>query len=248
MSSILAVVLPDFVIHLASALRDDSVEDLIRTNITGTAALMHAVCGISSRKRPKVVIASTGGVYGRVSPSLLLLKESEPCQPADDYSRSKLGAEDTASALATEHGIPLALARIFNVIGAGQDERHLAGRVAAQLAAIAGNGGELRLGCLHCTRDFIDVRDVASALLLIAIRGQGILNVGTGREISAGEVVDEFCTVTGLACRRSTVAGIPAGVERSVAEITRIREIGFEPRYSLRASVEAVWEYYTSVS
>jgi nucleoside-diphosphate-sugar epimerase len=235
---------PDFVVHLASGLRGDPAADLIQTNIVGTESLMRGLAGLEGRA-PKVVIASTGGVYGDVEPSDLPARELQPCSPADDYSRSKLVAERSACAVASEYGIPFAVTRIFNVIGAGQDERHVAARIAVQLVAIRRRMAQnLELGQLSSTRDFIDVRDVARTLVTIAAQGQGVFNVGSGVERSVSELVDEFCEISGIIAQVQMVSGVPTGVVRNVADISRIRELGFEAAFSFRSSVQAVWDYY----
>jgi nucleoside-diphosphate-sugar epimerase len=235
---------PDFVMHLAAGLRGDRTADLIQNNITGTESLMRSFAGLAVGP-PKVLIASTGGVYGDVDSSDLPLRESQPCRPANDYSRSKLLAEQSACKLGSKYGIPLAVARIFNVIGPGQDERHVAARIAVQLVAIRHWMAEsLQLGQLSSTRDFIDVRDVAQALVIIAAQGEGLFNVGSGVECPVSELVDEFCAVSGIAAPVQMVSDVPTGVLRNVADVSRIREMGFEAAFALRSSVHAVWDYY----
>src|ERR671927_385428 len=78
-----------------------------------------------------------------------------------------------AVALTRRYHIPTIWARLFNLTGPGQDERHVCGRFASQAAAI----GEkelppiIEVGPLDTTRDFIDVRDVASAVKLLVEKG-----------------------------------------------------------------------------
>jgi hypothetical protein len=71
-------------------------------------------------------------------------------QPIDAYAVSKHAAESLALVIARRHGINLSTARIFNVIGPGQDERHLRGWLARQCAGIT--KGEIKAGALDTTR------------------------------------------------------------------------------------------------
>lgn len=244
MRSIMEAFQPHFVVHLASGLRGDRQAELRETNVKGTEAVLRTIASCKAQ-RPTVVVGSSGGVYGEVASGRLPLRESESCSPLDPYCASKLAAEQRAHAIAGQYGIRLAIARIFNVVGAGQDERHVAGRMAAQLTSIKrGWNDRIRLGPLHCTRDFIDVRDVARALVTIARSGQGIFNIGTGVERSIDQVLQHFLNVSGLRPQIEEEAETGGGVLRNYADITRMRSLGFKPAFVFRRSVSDLLEYY----
>ncbi|MDQ2841653.1 MAG: NAD-dependent epimerase/dehydratase family protein [Acidobacteriota bacterium] len=236
---------PEKVIHLASGLRGDRRRDLIDNNIAGTASLLEAAAKVDGYL-PKVVLGSTGGVYGEVGPSSLPLNETLPCESVDEYSVTKLAAELLARLIANRKGIKLVIARMFNLVGAGQDERHVAGRIAAELIQQRSQEvADLKLGSLTSTRDFIDVRDAVRALYLLTNRSaEGVFNVGTGRECSIAELLNESIAVYGNeVCIQNNADG-RRDIPRHFADISRLRQIGFEPFYSLRSSVESIWDYY----
>src|SRR5205085_533500 len=115
--------------------------------------------------------------------------------------------------------LPFVLARIFSVAGPGQTETHVCGRFAAQVAALAGiPHPALEVGPLDPTRDFIDVRDVASALWLLAqAREPGsTYNVASGRETAIHAVLSDLLRIAGLEgrARISQRSGHPGGVTR----------------------------------
>ena len=130
---------PNHILHLASGLRGDRSEDLLQANIQGTEALMRAVLD-SADERLIFVLGSSGGVYGALSMEEPAPREHRYCSPENAYTAAKLAAEQTAQSLAGTHDIRLIVARIFNVIGAGQDERHVAGRLALQIVRILDQG------------------------------------------------------------------------------------------------------------
>jgi nucleoside-diphosphate-sugar epimerase len=242
---------PDCILHLASGLRDDTNETLIVTNIQGTATLLSSVVAAQLSARPQVVLGSSGGVYGRFSEDRLPLAETSACEPADIYSVTKLAAEHIGRVLGRTHDIPVSVARIFNVIGPGQDERHVAGRFARELHARERRGGEITVGQLSTTRDFIDVRDVADALLLLCARAAPdcIYNVASGTETPIRTVLD-------LMLRRSGFTGVyhssaahtrASDVPRHCGDITSLRRLGFEPRVSLEQSVADLLRYYETL-
>jgi GDP-4-dehydro-6-deoxy-D-mannose reductase len=238
---------PNSIIHLASGLRDDAAEFLVETNIGGTTRLLEAVtrAGISPET---LVLGSTGGVYG--IPRALPISESMPCSPIDPYSATKLAAEQMARIVGRRHGLPLVCARLFNIMGPGQDERHICGRFASQAVAIAAGltAPVMQAESLQTTRDFIDVRDAAAALYLIANYGRAgaIYNVANGCEIPMHSIlrltlnslcIDEFVHV-----RHGRIRSVD--IPRHVASIANLRGLGYQQRYRLQESVSDIIGYY----
>jgi GDP-4-dehydro-6-deoxy-D-mannose reductase len=246
---ILTEFLPQVVIHLASGLRDDPPRTLFRTNVEGTIALLNAMTEIGAPVR-RLVIGSTGAVYGH--PAKLPICESHPCAPDDLYAISKLAQEQVARVLSRPLSLPLTVSRIFNVVGPGQDERHICGQLACNAAGIVSNRlpPVMTHGPLDTTRDFIDVRDAARAIALIAnpdVFG-GVFNIATGIESSMREVLDTILDVARLDGRVVQRCGRnpSSDVSRHVASVDRIHSLGFQPAYSLRKSLEDVYAYYLS--
>jgi nucleoside-diphosphate-sugar epimerase len=238
---------PDLIIHLASSLRDDPPASLFRTNVEGTINLLEAI-HLSGTTVNKVVIASSGGVYG--VPTELPIREGQSCIPIDLYSISKLAQEHAGRVLAGQKDLRIAFARIFNVVGPAQDERHICGQLVANVVGILSNQrpAVINHGPLHPTRDLIDVRDVAQALAMITDPSapDGAFNVAGGIESSMHEVLDTILNLAGLErdvtlyCRRNRPTDIP----RHVASIERLRSLGYQPRYTLRKSLEDLMAYY----
>ena len=238
---------PDFLVHLASGLSGDAAPDLISNNIDSIRNLIDALQR-ANRSKAKLVLASSAAVYGTANGAEFPQRESGPCHPVGDYGRIKVLAEEAALDAVHALGTPVAILRIFNVIGPGQSERHVAGRAAAQFAAVKyGGKGTLELGYLHCTRDFIDVRDVAQGLTLAAVRGGGILNLGTGRERPVSDLITHLSRLSGVSILPTGVPDILPGVERSVADIARMCALGFTQRFPFLESIRDLWAYYSAL-
>ncbi len=240
---------PDCVVHLAAALRDQPLEELLASNVGAAASLLEALVG-AGLEGCRVVLGSSGGVYGAAAPSALPLREELRGSPVDLYSLTKLASEDATRILAEQHGLRVVWARLYNRVGPGQEERHFFGRVASQLCAIRAGmrAPELELGQLDHTRDFVDVRDAAGALWLLACHGEPGLayNVASGRETRIREALDlllDAAELTGRVEVRS-VGRRAADVARHWGDIARLRALGFEPRISLRDSAADLLGYY----
>jgi GDP-4-dehydro-6-deoxy-D-mannose reductase len=240
---------PHVLIHLASGLRDDAPDYLFRLNFEGTIHLVEAIKE-SGTEVPRLIIGSSGGVYGNPGEDGLPIKESSPCVPADLYSASKLASEHASRILATQYQIPTIWARLFNLVGPGLDERHACGRFATTVAAILKKeiAPVIKVGRLDTTRDFINVLDVAYALELLVEKGTPgeIYNVGSGTESSIRSVLDTLLSLAGLEDlvkvehAESRVNDTP----RHFADIGRLKSLGFRPKYDLRQSLDQLLRYY----
>ncbi|HKW45748.1 MAG TPA: NAD-dependent epimerase/dehydratase family protein [Candidatus Eremiobacteraceae bacterium] len=240
---------PDIILHLASGLRDDPIEQLFRTNVEGSANLIAAIVASGTSVR-RIVLGSSGAIYGLSARDRVPLDEATPCAPADCYSASKLAAEHVSRILTSEHGIPAVWARIFNIVGPGQEERHFCGKVASQVAAIQNRQipPTIEVGDLTTTRDFIDVRDVAVALVLLGRSGMpgNAYNVASGEEIAMGRVLDlalDIAGLTGTVTIEDTYHR-KTDIARVYADVSRLRDLGFVTNYDLCRSMTDLIDYY----
>jgi GDP-4-dehydro-6-deoxy-D-mannose reductase len=250
-NAVLRAFRPAVVVHLAAALRDDPPPDLFRSNVAATRTLYEAIARAGGRP-PTVVLGSSGSIYGEPPATALPVDETRAPAPSDPYAESKAAAEQAAAILAHRHGIPTVVARIFNVVGPGQDERHVCGWLARQVAEIAAGMAEPRLtvGRLDTTRDFIDVRDVARALHLLAEHGLAgeTYNVASGIEMRIGRVL---CMILDLGKLAGSVGleerpARSADPGRMVADVRRLGALGFACEYPLARSLQDLLHYYGS--
>jgi nucleoside-diphosphate-sugar epimerase len=240
---------PQVVFHLAAALRDDTSEHLFRTNLEGTIHLIEAIAE-SGIKKPRLIIGSTGGVYGVPVEDGLPITEDAPCMPIDLYSISKLAAEQSSQVLVRQNGIPTIWARLFNLVGPGQDERHSCGKFASAVAAMvkAGAPRMIEVGALDTTRDFVEVRDAGGALRVLAERGDvgETYNIGSGVETSVKTVLHSLLRAADLAGLVEIKRGPdrPQDIQRHFASIDRLKALGYQPQYPLSQSIKDLFQYY----
>ena len=249
-SSRLRSVVTDFsptrIIHMASGLFGDSVTKLLQCGVEATVGLLESIPKANHVER--IVLGSSGGVYG--CPTELPLLETHVPSPIHMYSVSKLASEMAAYVIARQRNLPIVVARIFNIMGPGQDERHACGRFMRELTAIAQSHQPptLEVGTLETTRDMIDVRDTASASVLLCERGRPgeIYHVASGQEVRMREVLMQCVRAAGL----EETIDIREGHQRTVdiprhfASIEKIRGLGWVPQFSLEESLQDLHAYY----
>ena len=249
LTSLLREARPDVILHLAASLRDEPPRNLVDTNLGAVVSLLESVVG-SGVQLPRIVLGSSGSVYGVVAGRGLPLREDMPCAPIDPYSVSKRAAEDMSRVLGEQHGLDLVWARIFNPVGPGQDERHLCGWLGQQVAAIVAGDAppEITVGPLHTTRDYLDVRDTASALRVLATAGEpgGTYNVASGVETPGSHVLARLEALAGVTLELRTRALPPRrfDMDRHVADVARLEALGWAPGHDLDGSLGAVLDYY----
>ena len=243
----------DAVFHLAAAvgvrLIVESPVRTIETNVLGTELVLR----YASRRRRRVVLASTSEVYGKrtdapfAETSDLLL--GSPKQHRWAYACSKAVDEFLALAYWKERQLPVVIARLFNTVGPRQTWRY--GMVLPNFVRQALAGEPLTVfGDGTQTRSFAEVSDVVRALVGLACepRTTGeVLNVGNPEEVSIGALAQRVRDLTGS---RSDIVTLPydeayeAGFEdmpRRVPDISRIRELtGWTPALTLTDIIERV--------
>ncbi|MCQ4206570.1 GDP-mannose 4,6-dehydratase [Streptomyces longispororuber] len=237
----------DTVFHLAALIgipySYDSPGAYVQTNVVGTENVAEA-CRRHAVRR--MVHTSTSEVYGtaRTAP----IDESHPLQPQSPYSASKIGADMTALSHWHAFELPVTVVRPFNTYGPRQSARAVIPTILAQLHAGA---REIKLGSLTPTRDFTYVTDTARGFMAAAdcdrALGQ-VLNLGTGREISIGDLALALIAASGrdaqLVADPSRLRPSGSEVHRLLSDNTRAREwTGWEPQVSLEDGLKQTSEW-----
>lgn len=238
---------PEVVYHLAGlSFVPDAENDFTKAlliNVGGVANVLqvcHLIGGV------KVIVISSGEVYGRISPEDLPLNENLLVKPGNNYSLTKAMAELVTRRYADLGNIKTVIMRPFNHLGPGQEERFVAPSFAKQLALIAAkkHAPEMMVGNLDVKRDFCDVRDVVRSYRLAAIKGSGSYNIGSGRATAIRELLDTLIALSGL--KVSVVVDQarvrPAEVPEIRCDISRAKkDLGWEPQVSLSKTLETLY-------
>ena len=244
---------PEAVVHLAGqafvpvALRDPLAT--LDVNATGTARLLEAVRAFrdASGGPVRTLLISSAEVYGIQPPERMPLDESTPVVPANPYAASKAAAEAFGQAWYRSYGLDVVIARPFNHIGPGQDERFVVASFAHQLAAIAAGGPKLmHVGNLAAERDFLDVRDVAEAYVALLANGRSgeVYNICSGRAVRIQEVLRQLITIARVPVevRDDPERMRPSDVPTIVGDAAKLRTAtGWSPRRPLAQTLRDVY-------
>ncbi len=211
--------------------------DVVQTNVMGTTHVLEAA---RSADVSKVVLFSTSEVYGTAL--YVPINEDHPLQGQSPYSASKIAADQLGLSYHRAFNTPVAICRPFNTYGPRQPARAIIPTVISQ----ALSGDEVRLGSLSPTRDLLFVEDtVAGAMRIAEVDGSigQVVQLGTGTEISMGDLVDKICTVLGkspriIANESNRKRPEKSEVNRLVASTARAKAmLGWQPQVTLEAGL-----------
>jgi GDP-4-dehydro-6-deoxy-D-mannose reductase len=251
---------PDTVFHLAAqTFVPRSIEAPAETyeiNAIGTANLLACLRAWRDRtkRNARVVYVSSAEVYGARAPDAMPLHESLAPNPANPYAASKAAAEALVLGEVHSFGVDAVIARAFNHIGPGQDERFAVPAFAAQLCRIAAGAERiLQVGNLDARRDFLDVRDVVDAYVQLAHAGTPgeIYNVCSGSAISLREVLGELIRIAHVPVevRTDPQRMRPADVALLYGSNQKLRAAtGWTPRYALGQTLQDVYDSFHNPS
>ena len=242
---------PEVIFHLAGisfvpqAAAD--FETTLRVNVHGVYNLCEAAHGLE--RKVQFVLASSGEVYGKITPLELPITEHSRVQPKNAYSLSKVMAEEVVQYFGRLGFLEGYIFRPFNHIGPGQNESFVTASFASQLAKIAHQLSEpvIKVGNLQAERDFMDVRDVVRAYHLALDKSGGTYNLSSGTSVSIQALLDILIDLSGLEVtieqdsarmRPSEVPEIRGSFEKA------FRELDWKPEIDIESSLRDIYAYW----
>lgn len=240
---------PAWIFQSAGATAGGTRADMDRLHVDATRILLQTCARLVPQAR--IVLFGSAAEYGNVEPRFLPVTEKHPPLPTSDFGLSKLAQFQVATEMARTHGLQVAVVRPFNILGPGLPAHYFAGRLCQRLltAQQRGESGPMPIANAQATRDWIDVRDVAEAVVRLAqdfawLPGQvEAFNLATGREASVLEVAQRLCALGGpfQAVPEGTIDSRSA-IMRSCGDASKIEQaIGWRAAISWEESVAAQW-------
>ncbi len=237
----------EVVFHLAAnpEVRIGSTEPSIhfRQNVETTFRLLETIRQSNSVKG--LVFASSSTVYGDAD--VLPTPETfAPLKPVSVYGAAKLASEGLISSYALTYGFRAVICRLANIIG----PRAKIGVIRDFIQKLKQNPEVLEiLGDGTQSKSYLYVRDVIECLVQSYIytpKGVEIFNVGSADRTNVMEIAEIVSEVMGLTnVKYQCTGGIDGGrgwkgdVKQMLLDITRIRELGWEPRWTSHEAVHA---------
>ena len=237
----------DFILHAASnahplAFSTDPVGTL-HAGFLGTMNLLENIRMHGGR----LLLCSTGEIYGE-NPDIEAFDEHsfgavDPMRPRACYPEGKRAAEALCAAYAAQYGADALAARLCYVYGPAitaensrADAQFLRKALVGEDIVMKSPGSQLRSYCYAA--------DAASALLTLMLRGEAGQAYNAADPESVSSIRDYAQTLAGLAGVQLRFELPPetekqgySTVSRAVLDAGRLMELGWKPRYDLKAGL-----------
>jgi NAD dependent epimerase/dehydratase len=197
--------------------------EVAETNLMGTLNVLMACRqhGVS-----RLIHTSSSEVYGTARE--VPISESHPLQAQSPYSASKIGADKLAESFYYSYGLPVVTLRPFNTYGPRQSARAVIPTIITQALTLP----VVRLGNLEAIRDLTYISDTVQGFIKVAM-AEGVegdtYNLGTGQEISVGDLADKIIGLCGHA------ASIEVDAERLRPERSEVLRLVSDNRLALES-------------
>jgi len=238
---------PEIIFHLAGIAGVKTVIskplEVIDVNLIGSYNLAVIAPKIKSLK--KIIYTSTSEVYGPTAYQLeedAFTTQGNAYDPRWSYATSKLFAEHIFVAVEREYGVPIGIARLFNIygprqIGSGAIHEFVKKSIINKPLTIFDDGLQIRAWC------YID--DCIAGLRTIAEKGDGIFNVGTPSEsltsISLAHMIMKLAkSKSKLISKKLT----HSDVQVRVPNIKKLSNIGYTPKVKLEEGLIETIKWY----
>jgi|APSaa5957512535_1039671.scaffolds.fasta_scaffold10547_5 UDP-glucose 4-epimerase len=247
----------DLVIHLAAI---NGTENFYKyPELVFDVGVIGAISVVNASKKSGIldlIIASSAEVYQ--TPSIIPTPEDIPLMlpnsdnPRYSYGGSKIASELIAFNYAREHFRKMQVFRPHNIYGPDMGWKHVVPQFIQKIQKgeilnndrvklnIQGNGKE--------TRAFCYVDDVVDGILTMYQNGdhRKVYHIGNDHEISMLELADIVGNAMNI--KLDIVPGDAAvgGTPRRCPDISRMRNIGYEPRFDIYSGIQKTVDWYKS--
>ena len=225
----------DLFIHLANkSYVPDSYEhprSFFDVNINSTLNILEL-----ARLNHARVLYFSSYVYGH--PEYLPINEEHPIQEFNPYSATKIICEQMCRSYAQDLKVPVVVFRPFNIYGTGQNVQFLLPMMVHQLPS-----GKIQVHDDRPKRDYIHINDIASAVEFMAFaewkETYAVYNLGSGKSHSVREVAEMLMKLWPKPVEYvATGETRPNEVLDTVADISKLRAMGWSPRVSLEEGLK----------
>ncbi|MEJ5253022.1 MAG: dTDP-glucose 4,6-dehydratase, partial [Armatimonadota bacterium] len=237
----------DWVVNFAAETHVDrsilNPGSFLQTDVYGVYVLLEACREFGSRRFLQV---STDEVYGEVLEGFAT--EEAPLRPRSPYSASKASAELLVQAYHTTYGLDTVITRGSNTYGPNQYPEKMiplfiTNALEDRPLPLYGDGSQVR--------DWIYVEDHCVAIDTVLHHGEsgGVYNIGAGNLLKNREVAEKIVEILGKSVSLiQSVADRPGHDRRYAVDTSRLRQMGWSPRWRFEDGLRHTVEWYRSHS
>jgi GDP-4-dehydro-6-deoxy-D-mannose reductase len=247
---------PDIVYHLAAftstSLSFGSPAEVITNNVSSQANILEALRKLGLKT--KILIVSSGDIYGKVRKEDLPIDEETPLNPTNPYSVSKITQDFLALQYFLAYGLNIVRVRPFNHIGPGQSPNFAIPAFSKKIAEIEKGKIKpiLKVGNLESRKDFTSVLDVVKAYDLILDKGVPgeVYNIGSGKSYKIGDVLNKLLSFSKLPITVETDKSLlrPVDDAEFICDYSKLNKAtGWKPEVSIDEMLLKTLDYWRNI-
>lgn len=198
-NNLIKSVKPNLVFHLAALpYTGTSFKAPFLTIKNNIASQMNVLSAIKDNNLidTKVLIVSSGEIYGLVEKEDLPINEETKLMPTSPYAVSKIAQDFLGLQYFLSYKLKIIRVRPFNHIGPRQSPSFVVASIARKIAEIEKGKRKpvIMVGNLSAKRDFTDVRDMVRAYVLAIEKGKfgEVYNIGSQKSYEISEILDNL--------------------------------------------------------
>ena len=203
----------------------------------------------------KLLFLGSSCIYPKLAPQPMREEAllSGPLEPTNEpYAIAKIAGIKLCQAYAREFGCNFISGMPTNLYGPGDNFDLQSSHVLPALlrkvheARASGAPSVPIWGTGTVRRELLHVEDLARAcrFLLEQYNAPEIINIGFGQDVTIRELAELICEVVGYQGELAFDATKPDGTPRKLLDVSRIRELGWEPRISLREGIAQTYQWF----
>jgi GDP-L-fucose synthase len=207
----------------------------------------------------KFVFLGSSCIYPKLAPQPI--KEeyllTGPLEPTNEwYAIAKIAGVKMCQAYRREFGFSAISLMPTNLYGPGDNfdlqNSHVLPALIRRFheAKVRGDESVTIWGTGTPRREFLHVDDLADAVLYLlhAYDGEPIVNVGWGEDVTIRELAELVMSVIDYRGRLDFDTTKPDGTPRKLLDVSRLRELGWQPKIPLKLGIETTYGWFVEHS
>jgi len=227
-------------------------EKVLEVGVKGAITTLDAAMELGVKN---YIVTSSSEVYQQ--PTTIPTPESERIiipdilNPRFSYSGGKIITELLAIHYTAKNDINTIIFRPHNFFGPDMGMGHVIPQFILRMKELSKNFNIKEIdfpiqGTGEETRSFCYIKDAIEALLIATVKGKKgeIYHGGTQQEISIKDLAKEISYLLGLKIRITEGDLLPGGTQRRCPNISKLKDLGYKPKYSLREALKETISWY----
>ena len=203
----------------------------------------------------KFVFLGSSCIYPKLAPQPI--KEeyllTGPLEPTNEwYAIAKIAGVKMCQAYRREYGFNAISLMPTNLYGPGDNfdlqNSHVLPALIRRVheAKLRGDDSVTVWGSGTPRREFLHVDDLADAILYLlhAYDAEPIVNIGWGEDITIRDLAELVLSVIGYRGRLGFDVTKPDGTPRKLLDVTRLSQLGWKPRITLKDGIEQTYAWF----